>query len=131
MSHERYRSLVGIRRDAVRSHGQDGVSRQPRERTLDDPALWLHLEAVLALRAAHVFEGKVEIGSLVQQGASIIGRVTEQMLYPCPGLDQGIEHWLSSGRVSNISGRQVHSQKSAIGIKGDVLLRPLNFLYAS
>lgn len=95
---------------------QAAVAHQPCKRTFDDPAPRLHLKARLTLQAPDNLDREIEISCFVEQSASIVSGIAEQMLNARPTLDQGIEYELSASRVSDIGRRQIHCKQAPIGI---------------
>src|SRR5260221_4378326 len=88
------------------------VAGHPSEAALDHPAARHNFEAGLGVEAANNLDDEVEIGRLVEELASVIGPICEQVFDPGPALTDRIEDRLCTGAVGDIGGRHVPHQKT-------------------
>src|ERR1700726_2814474 len=101
-------SWVSDSADEKASHGKEDhglgdveatVAGHPSEAALDHPAARHNFEAGLGVEAANNLDDEVEIGRLVEELASVIGPICEQVFDPGPALADRIEDRLCTGAV--------------------------------
>jgi hypothetical protein len=83
---------------------EPAVAGHPSEATLDHPAAQQDLEARLGVEAAYDRDNEIEIGRFVEESASVIGAICEQVFDPGPAPADRIEDRLCTGAIGDISG---------------------------
>lgn len=78
------------------------VSGQPADAALDYPAPRDHLESRFGVGTAHDLNHEVKEGGLVEQLATVVGAVGEEMFHPRPAFADSVEDRHCSGAVGNI-----------------------------
>src|ERR1700738_1142566 len=96
------------------------ISYEPAEAALDHPAAGNDLEPWISVGSAYDLDHEIEESRLVEESATIVGAIGEEVLHPRPALADRIEDRLRSGAVGNVRRRQVHGEQTPIRVHGDM-----------